>query len=136
MHFHKSLILQEDLPMFPLSIFKRVCCCYASLQASSPIGVSRETYIWGASGERSEPQSSCGQFRLPFAPSVETPDWRASLQATVMRMFVSFLVTKSLHYRSFFFSFYILVASYPTYHSFYFKWSCLNLGSKSCGKYV
>lgn len=28
------------------------------------------------------------------------------------------------------------MASYPTYHSFYFKWSCLNLGSKSCGKYV
>lgn len=124
MYFYKSQILQEDLPMFPLPIFIHVCCCYASLQASSPI---------------ESPQSSRGQLRLPLAPSLETPDWKAGLQAIVVRMFVSFLFTKSPHYRSFVFSFFFfsfLVASYPTHHSFHFKWSCLNLGSKSCGKYV
>ena len=42
---------------FVLVIYVCVCC---SLQASSPIGVSRETYIWGASDERSEPRDDWG----------------------------------------------------------------------------
>ena len=102
-----------------------------------------ESHVRHIFSKRSEPQSSRGQLRLPLAPSFETPDWRAGLQATSLScacllpfLSLSHPIIGNFIFYFFIFLLFFLVASYPTYHSFYFKWSCLNLGSKSCGKYV